>query len=599
MNPFVVPVALVLPTSARRAGRRSAPPSTPTASSPRPHPVRPRWSPAPTSRSASCSPRYLGGPGCPGTLGPRGARRAGAARPTVGGRARRARRRAVHPTAGPDDEEAYPFDDDELDLADCPRRGRPRAAAGPAVPGGVRRALPRLRREPQRAAPCACEPEVDPRWADTRRAPRCLDQAVGAAPYRSPERTRGAMAVPKRKTSKAKTRSRRAANWRLEPPARSVCPQCAQREAAARGVPELRLVQGPRRRRGRLSDLPGAAGARRARRDGRGQGPRRDRRRGARARSTSSASPWCSSGRPSSSATRGASPLVPCTEVIAMDEDPAPGRPAEEGLLARARRRARPRRDGRGDGLGRQHRRDDGRRAAADGPHHGRRAPGIATPLPAAGIARPTVLVDAGANAECQPEWLVQFAQMGGAYLPARYGVADPSVGLLSIGEEPTKGNALVKETHELLATPRAASSSRQRRGPRPASARRSTSSSPTASPATSRSRPSRAPLRFMFDTIAVGDRDSTRRPRPPATCSGPPAADRRDIDPETTAGRCCSASTASASSATAPRRRRAIKNALRVAPRPRRRRRRRTRCAQRGSRTPSRCPPDGAGASR
>jgi phosphate acyltransferase len=76
--------------------------------------------------------------------------------------------------------------------------------------------------------------------------------------------------------------------------------------------------------------------------------------------------------------------------------------------------------------------------------------PAIATPIPVPG-ATPTVLLDAGANAECQPQWLVQFAQMGATFARERYGIADPRVGLLSIGEEPTKGNALVKETHGLL----------------------------------------------------------------------------------------------------------------------------------------------------
>jgi glycerol-3-phosphate acyltransferase PlsX len=47
---------------------------------------------------------------------------------------------------------------------------------------------------------------------------------------------------------------------------------------------------------------------------------------------------------------------------------------------------------------------------------------------------------------------LVQFAQMGAAYVSARFGAASPSVGLLSIGEEATKGTPLVKETHGLLA---------------------------------------------------------------------------------------------------------------------------------------------------
>ena len=78
--------------------------------------------------------------------------------------------------------------------------------------------------------------------------------------------------------------------------------------------------------------------------------------------------------------------------------------------------------------------------------------PAIATPIPVPGADTPTVLLDAGANAECSAEWLVQFAQMGAVFAKQRFGIASPRVGLLSIGEEPTKGNPLVKETHKLLA---------------------------------------------------------------------------------------------------------------------------------------------------
>jgi glycerol-3-phosphate acyltransferase PlsX len=78
--------------------------------------------------------------------------------------------------------------------------------------------------------------------------------------------------------------------------------------------------------------------------------------------------------------------------------------------------------------------------------------PAIATPIPVPG-STPTTLLDAGANAECSPEWLVQFAQMGSVYAARRFGITQPKVGLLSIGEEPTKGNNLVKATHELLAS--------------------------------------------------------------------------------------------------------------------------------------------------
>lgn len=77
--------------------------------------------------------------------------------------------------------------------------------------------------------------------------------------------------------------------------------------------------------------------------------------------------------------------------------------------------------------------------------------PAIATPIPVPGH-NPTVLLDAGANAECQPEWLLQFAQMGAVFARERYGIAQPRIGLLSIGEEASKGTPLVKATHELLA---------------------------------------------------------------------------------------------------------------------------------------------------
>lgn len=76
--------------------------------------------------------------------------------------------------------------------------------------------------------------------------------------------------------------------------------------------------------------------------------------------------------------------------------------------------------------------------------------PAIATVLPARD--RRVVLLDSGANADCKPENLLQFAHMGAAYARVVLGVTEPSVGLLSIGEEPSKGSTLVQETHPLLA---------------------------------------------------------------------------------------------------------------------------------------------------
>ena len=77
--------------------------------------------------------------------------------------------------------------------------------------------------------------------------------------------------------------------------------------------------------------------------------------------------------------------------------------------------------------------------------------PAVATPIPVPG-AMPTVLLDAGANSEVTAEWLVQFAQMGSVYAHHRFGIERPRVGLLSIGEEPGKGDTLRKETYPLLA---------------------------------------------------------------------------------------------------------------------------------------------------
>ena len=76
--------------------------------------------------------------------------------------------------------------------------------------------------------------------------------------------------------------------------------------------------------------------------------------------------------------------------------------------------------------------------------------PAIGAVFPTA--AKPSVVLDIGANSDCRPEHLVAFAHMGAAYARTVLGVPEPSVGLLSIGEEPTKGSALVVEAHELMA---------------------------------------------------------------------------------------------------------------------------------------------------
>jgi glycerol-3-phosphate acyltransferase PlsX len=80
----------------------------------------------------------------------------------------------------------------------------------------------------------------------------------------------------------------------------------------------------------------------------------------------------------------------------------------------------------------------------------GVRRPAIAVPIPAR--KGPSVLIDAGANADCRAEHLLQFATMGVVFAKEILGIAAPNVRLLSIGEEPEKGNRLVLEAHELLA---------------------------------------------------------------------------------------------------------------------------------------------------
>jgi len=96
--------------------------------------------------------------------------------------------------------------------------------------------------------------------------------------------------------------------------------------------------------------------------------------------------------------------------------------------------------------------------ALAAGLFHLKRArgvyrPALALPIPVPGA--PVLLLDVGANAEVRPEHLVQFAFMGAAFAEAVLGVRHPRVGLLSNGEEPTKGTPDVIAVHEQLAARR------------------------------------------------------------------------------------------------------------------------------------------------
>jgi len=63
----------------------------------------------------------------------------------------------------------------------------------------------------------------------------------------------------------------------------------------------------------------------------------------------------------------------------------------------------------------------------------------------------PVLLIDAGANVDCRPNHLVQFARMGAIYSQHVLGISSPRIGLLSVGEEETKGNQLVQESYQLL----------------------------------------------------------------------------------------------------------------------------------------------------
>ena len=78
--------------------------------------------------------------------------------------------------------------------------------------------------------------------------------------------------------------------------------------------------------------------------------------------------------------------------------------------------------------------------------------PALATLLPVPN--RPMLLVDAGANVDCKPDWIVQFAMMGSAYMRRVMNVADPQVGLVNIGVEAAKGNEQAQKTYALMAKP-------------------------------------------------------------------------------------------------------------------------------------------------
>jgi glycerol-3-phosphate acyltransferase PlsX len=157
-------------------------------------------------------------------------------------------------------------------------------------------------------------------------------------------------------------------------------------------------------------------------------------------------------GLPGAMGDTGDLPLLHCSEVIGMDDDPGQGvRRKKDSSLVRAAEAVR---DGRAMAMVSAG--NTGATMASALLRMGRLPgvirPAIATPIPDLKKSYPTVMLDAGANAEATVPMLLQFAQMGAAYSAKRYGVSRPRVALLSIGEEKSKGTPLVKEAHAVLA---------------------------------------------------------------------------------------------------------------------------------------------------
>ncbi len=171
---------------------------------------------------------------------------------------------------------------------------------------------------------------------------------------------------------------------------------------------------------------------------------------GARRAHESNGTPIVLVGRPDEIGDTGGLPVIAASEVIAMDADPGSSvRTMKDSSLVRAAEAVR---DGQASAMISAG--NTGATMASallrTGRIKGVKRPAIATPIPGP-TGTPTILLDAGANAECKADWLVQFAQMGTIFARARFGVAVPRIGLLSIGEEAGKGSPLVKEAWGLL----------------------------------------------------------------------------------------------------------------------------------------------------
>ncbi|MFZ4584861.1 MAG: phosphate acyltransferase PlsX [Acidimicrobiia bacterium] len=142
--------------------------------------------------------------------------------------------------------------------------------------------------------------------------------------------------------------------------------------------------------------------------------------------------------------------LLPASEVIAMDDEPATSvRTKKDASMTRAAEAVR---DGKAQalvGAG-----NTGATMAAALLRFGRikgvARPAIAVPVPAI-AADAQLLVDAGATVDCQPDWILQFGLMAREYARVRLGVDEPTVGLLSNGEEAGKGDELRKAVFPIL----------------------------------------------------------------------------------------------------------------------------------------------------
>jgi glycerol-3-phosphate acyltransferase PlsX len=143
--------------------------------------------------------------------------------------------------------------------------------------------------------------------------------------------------------------------------------------------------------------------------------------------------------------------IIDASEVIGMDEEPASAvRTKKDSSIVRAAEAVRDGRAAAMVGAG-----NTGATMAAALLRFGRikgvHRPAIALPIPVVGEQRIQLLVDGGATVDPDPEWLVEWAELARAYARVRLGVSEPSVALLSNGEEPGKGDALRKRASELL----------------------------------------------------------------------------------------------------------------------------------------------------